>query len=236
MADPLVGVLGGVGPLATVYFMQRVIDLTDAATDQDHLNMVVWQHASIPDRTEYLLGRSRDNPLPVMLADARRLEANGVDLIAMPCNTAHFFYDELAGTVGVPFLNIVDEAVAAAAAQVPGLSRLGVLATDGTLHTGTYSRACERRGLAAVSPTSDVQREVMDIIYSGVKAGRPVPQRRVECVVDHLRARGCEAVVLGCTELSVLGHQHGTGPDVVDSLDVLARRTIESCGRAVAAG
>lgn len=228
-----VGVLGGVGPLATVSFMQRVIDLTQASTDQDHVDMIVWQHASIPDRTAYLLGRSTDNPLPVMIDDARRLEAAGVALLAMPCNTAHFFYDQIAASIAIPLLNIVSEAVDAAIGRVGRLTRLGVLATDGTVATGTYERACQARGLEALTPEPDVQSEVMDIIYHGVKAGRPVARQRLAGVVDHLRQRGCQAVVLGCTELSVLGHQHGTDDDVVDSLDVLARVTIERSGRAV---
>lgn len=233
MADQLVGVLGGVGPMATVYFMQRVIELTEAATDQEHLDMVVWQHAAIPDRTAYLLGYSDEDPLPVMVADARRLEANGVAFIAMPCNTAHYFYDELAAAVAVPFLDIVDETVAAAQARVPGLRRLGVLATDGTVRTGTYAGVCARRGVEAVVPDDEVQREVSDIIYAGVKAGRAVERERFEAVVDHLRRRGCQAIALGCTELSVLARELGTGPDVVDSVDVLARRTIELAGRRV---
>lgn len=233
MAEKLVGVLGGVGPMATVYFMQRVIELTEADTDQEHLNMVVWQHAAIPDRTAFLLGYSDEDPLPVMVSDARRLEADGVDFIAMPCNTAHYFYDELAAAVGIPFLDIVDETVAAAQQGVPGLRRLGVLATDGTVRTGTYAGVSARRGVEAVVPDDVVQREVSDIIYAGVKAGRPVERERFEAVVDHLRRRGCQAIVLGCTELSVLGRELGTGPDVVDSVDVLARRTIALAGRRV---
>lgn len=233
MAEPRVGVIGGVGPLATVLFMQRVIDLTDATADQDHLDMLVYQHASIPDRTAYLLGRSADNPLPVMVADARRLEAAGVSVIAMPCNTAHYFYDELAASVTVPVLNIVDEAVTAASAGLAGLVRLGVLATDGTLHTRTYDRLCARRGLECLTPTPSVQAEVMDLIYAGVKAGRPVDPARFEAVVDHLLRRGAQAVVLGCTELSVLARRHGTPPNVVDSLDALARATIRHGGASV---
>jgi aspartate racemase len=231
--EPTVGVLGGVGPAATVYFMQRVIDLTQAQRDQDHINMVVKQHATIPDRTAFLLGRSTSNPLPVMVEDARELQAAGATFIAMPCNTAHYFYDELQAAVDVPFVNIVDESISAAVAATPDLSLLGVLATDGTVRSGTYERACQRRGLECLIPVEAVQAEVMDIIYEGVKAGRPVPRMRLEAVIAHLRDRGCQAIVLGCTELSVLGHQLGVPGDVIDSLDVLARRTIELCGKNV---
>ena len=101
------------------------------------------------------------------------------------------------------------------------------------LGTGTYAGVSARRGVEAVVPDDVVQREVSDIIYAGVKAGRPVERERFEAVVDHLRRRGCQAIVLGCTELSVLGRELGTGPDVVDSVDVLARRTIALAGRRV---
>lgn len=219
--------------MATVYFMQRVIDLTQAHRDQDHINMVVKQHASIPDRTAFLLGQSKQNPLPVMVGDARELEEAGASFIAMPCNTAHYFYDELQAAVDIPFVNIVEEAIAAAMSASADLSLVGVLATDGTVRSGTYERACRRLGLTCLAPAPHVQDEVMDIIYEGVKAGRPVPKQRLEAVIAHLRDRGCQAVVLGCTELSVLGHQHGMPGDVIDSLDVLARRTIELCGKSV---
>jgi len=233
VAEPTVGVLGGVGPLATVYFLRRVIELTAADTDQDHVDLLVCQHSSIPDRTAFLLGRSSADPLPVLVQDARLLAANGVGFIAMPCNTAHYLYEELAAQVSVPVLDLVDETVAAAQRAFPGLRRLGVLATDGTVHAGTYPQACRRRGIEAVVPDETVQSEVMDIIYAGVKAGRAVEPGRFQAVVDHLRQRGCQAVALACTELSVLAQDLGTTADVVDSVDVLARRTIELAGKRV---
>lgn len=233
MIADAIGVIGGVGPLATVYFMDRVVALTKATRDQDHANLVVLQHSAIPDRTAYITGRSQQDPLPVLMSDAALLEQMGVSAIVMPCNTADHFHAELAQSVSIPFPSIVDIALQSARARVPGLSRLGVLATDGTLHSGLYERACEREGLAFVRPSDDVQAEVMDVIYTGVKAGHPVPSERYEALLDHLRRRGAEAIVLGCTELSVLGHDHGLAWDVVDSLDALARRTIELSGKPV---
>lgn len=231
MIEHAAGVLGGVGPLATAYFMRRIIALTDAATDQQHLNLIVLNHATIPDRTAFLTGRSTENPLPVLLADARLLADLGVEVIAMPCNTASYFHAELAAAVPVPFLDIVGEAVTAAQQRIPGLQRLGVLATDGTIHAGTYERACAARGLDYLVPTPAVQAEVMGVIYDGVKAGVPVPRERYDALVQALRDQGAEAVVLGCTELSILGSDYGLAPDVVDSLDVLAARTILACGK-----
>lgn len=233
MIENAVGVLGGVGPMATVTFMQRVVALTEAATDQEHVNLLVSQHSTIPDRTAYLLGRSDEDPLPVMVADAQSLEAAGVRAIAMPCNTADHFHSELAASVSIPFLSIITETIGLAQRSHPGLRKLGILATDGTLFARTYQLACEERGIECVVPLSVYQTDVMDVIYNHVKAGRPVQRERFDGMVTHLLERDAEAVVLGCTELSILGHDLGIAPDVVDSLDALALKTIEVSGKSV---
>ncbi len=226
-----VGILGGVGPMATVYFMQRVLAMTEAARDQDHVDMLVWNHASIPDRTAYLVGDSDENPGPVMAEDARQLERAGARFIALPCNTARAFYDEVQEAVEIPVIDIVTETVAAAVAAVPGLRTLGVLATDGTLRAGTYHRAAEAAGLTALAPDDVVQKDVMSMIYDGVKAGVPVERDRFGAAVAHLRAHGAEAVVLACTELSIVRADLGVDDhDVIDSLDALAARTVTLAG------
>lgn len=234
MREPAAGVLGGVGPLATVYLMQRVIELTQAASDQEHVNMVVLNHAAIPDRTAFLLGRSTADPLPVLLEDARALSDAGVAFIVMPCNTAHHYYDALAESVDVPFVNLIGETLRRARGQVDGLRKVGVLATDGTLAVGVYAKAAAAMGLDAVAPDREAQADVMDMIYSGVKAGRPVARARLDAAIDHLRSQGAQAIVLGCTELSILARDFDLdAPDVVDSLDTLARRTVELSGKTV---
>lgn len=226
-----VGILGGIGPMATVYFMQRVLDLTDASRDQDHLDMLVWNHASIPDRTAYLLGDSDDSPGPVMAEDARQLERAGAKFIAVPCNTAVAFQDEISSAVGIPVIDIVEVTVAAAQDAVPGITSVGILATDGTLRAQTYHRAAEAAGLTPVVPDDVVQKDVMSMIYDGVKAGMPVERDRFDAVVAHLRAKGAGAVMLACTELSILRTDlRVDDPGVVDSLDALAARTVTMAG------
>jgi aspartate racemase len=226
-----VGILGGVGPMATVYFMQRVLEMTDAGRDQDHVDMLVWNHASIPDRTAYIVGDSDESPGPVMAEDARQLERAGAKFIALPCNTAQAFQDEVAAAVDIPVIDIVSVTVEAAQAAVPGLTTLGILATDGTLRAQTYHRAAEAAGLAPITPDDVVQKDVMSMIYDGVKAGMPVERERFDAAVDHLRAKGAGAIVLGCTELSILQTDLRVDePDVVDSLDALAARTVVLAG------
>ncbi len=228
--DEPVGVLGGLGPSATVHFLARVVELTDAVRDQDHVDLLVWQHGSIPDRTAFLLGTG-ESPEPALVADAVALERAGARFIAIPCNTAVVWVDQMRASVGIEVLDTVAETVAAARAVVPGLRRLGVLATDGTLLAGTYAGAAAAVDVELVLPSPDVQRDVMAVIYEGVKAGVPVPRERFEALVRHLRDRGAEAVALGCTELSVLAEDLGVeDPRVVDSIDALARRVVQRAG------
>ena len=217
--------------MATVYFMRRVLDLTDASRDQDHVDMLVWNHASIPDRTAYLVGDSTDSPGPVMAEDARQLERAGARFIAVPCNTAVAFQDEIVAAVDIPVIDIVAETIAAARAAVPGLTHVGILATDGTLRAETYHRAAVAARLTPVAPDDVVQKDVMSMIYDGVKAGMPVERERFDAAVAHLRAKGAGAVLLGCTELSVLRTDLSVdAPDVIDSLDALAARTVTPAG------
>ncbi len=228
--DEPVGVIGGLGPAATVHFLHRVVQLTEAHRDQDHVDLLVWQHGSIPDRTAYLLGHG-DSPEPVLVADAVALERAGARFVAVPCNTAVVWVEQMRAAVSIEVLDTVAETVAAAQAAVPGLRRLGVLATDGTLLAGSYAAAAAAAGVEVLVPGAEVQREVMSIIYDGVKAGMPVPRSRFDAVVDHLRERGAEAVALGCTELSVLHGELGVDdPTVIDSIDALARRVVQRAG------
>lgn len=225
-----VGVVGGLGPAATVYFLRRMVELTDAARDQDHVDLLVWQHGSTPDRTAFLRGEG-ESPEPALVGNAKALEAAGARFIAMPCNTGVAWVEQMRAAVGVDVLSIVDETVAAAVAARPGLRRLGLLATDGTLLAGTYAGVAEAAGVELVLPDDDAQREVMSVIYDGVKAGKPVSRSRFDALVDHLRAKGAEVVALGCTELSVLHGDLGVGDAaVVDSVDALVRTVIRRAG------
>ncbi|WP_082589536.1 amino acid racemase [Nostocoides sp. Soil756] len=224
------GVLGGLGPAATVHFLRRVVELTDADRDQDHVDLLVWQHGSIPDRTGFLRGEN-ESPEPALVADVQALERAGATFVAIPCNTALVWVDAMRAAVGIEVLDTVDETVAAARVAVPGLARLGVLATDGTLSAGTYARSAERAGVELVVPGPEVQREVMSVIYDGVKAGRPVPRERFDALVAHLVEKGAQVVALGCTELSVLRAELGVeDPRVVDSIDAVARAAVLRAG------
>lgn len=230
--NPLVGVIGGVGPLATAYFLDKVVRLTEAERDQDHVDLVVFNHATIPDRTAFILGQSESDPGPVMADDARRLEAFGARFLVLPCNTAHNFTQEIVAAVTIPVVSIIEETVDEIVARAPQTRRVGLLATSGTVHSGVYQRALAARGLEAVVPSDADQDALMRIIYEQVKAGLPVDIGGFRALVGRVVDAGAQTVVLGCTELSVIADDFDllAEPLYVDSLDVLARRTITLSG------
>ncbi len=225
----LLGILGGLGPMSTFYFCELLTAHTLARQDSDHVDMIVSSRASTPDRTAFILGNSQSDPLPFMLEEARRLERAGADLIVIPCNTAHYFYDGLQREIGTPMLNIIEETVHLL--HRLGVGRIGLLATEGTVRAGAYAPLCRKLGMECVTPTADEQAVITSIIYDCIKQNKPVDMEQFFAVADALRARGCEKLVLGCTELSLLKKAGLDEALFVDSLEVLAYRTILACGK-----
>ncbi|HIS04784.1 MAG TPA: aspartate/glutamate racemase family protein [Candidatus Fimenecus stercoravium] len=234
MQEKVLGVLGGVGPLATVYFADLVIKMTEAKTDQEHIPMVILNHASIPDRTAYILDNSKPDPLPVMIADAKRLQQDGCSCIVIPCNTAHYFYDAMQESVDIPILNILEETVSYAEKTVPNLRCIGILATEGTVVSGAYQSVIQKHNLDYRLPAKEDQASLMHIIYDQVKAGEKADICEFLRIVGALKKAGCDAVVLGCTELSIIRKDFAlTQPDIVDSMECLARASILFCGKKI---
>ena len=198
----LLGILGGLGPMSTVYFYELLTALTDAKCDQEHIDMVISSRATTPDRTAYILGKSDENPLDVMIPEAKKLVAYGAEVIAIPCNTAHYFYDRLAAEIDIPILNIIAESVKRLSED--GVKRFGLLATEGTVKSGTYQKYCDAHRIECVVPDDEHQRMVSEIIYGEIKRNRPADMERFGEISDHMRSLGCERLILGCTELSLI--------------------------------
>ena len=222
----LVGVLGGMGPDATVDFMSKVIAATSARRDQDHVRMLVDHNPGVPDRQRAILGGAED-PAPALAAMAARLEAAGADLLVIPCNTAYVFRDAVAAATSIPLLSIVDVTVAEVTRRVPGIEAVGVLATAGCLAGGVYQRALAAAGIDAGMPSEDELDVLMQLVYA-IKGGQhdqasgPAMAR----LADALHERGAEAVIAGCTEIPlVLGQQMLSVP-WISSTDALARATV----------
>lgn len=232
MSEKILGVLGGIGPLATVYFMDMLVKMTEASCDQEHIPVLCFNHPTIPDRTAYILDNTKPDPLPVMREDARLLERAGASCIVIPCNTAHYFYEQLQKEVSIPIINIIKETVSYIRRSNPDAQRIGILATRGTIAAGSYQKVCAEQGLSFAVPEEDDLRSLMSIIYEQVKAGKPADFEEFMRIIGVMKHDGCDAVILGCTELSIIHRDfHMNRPDVVDSLEVLARRSIELCGK-----
>lgn len=231
MNAPVLGILGGVGPLATAYFMELVIKQTPATCDQDNIPMIVFNDPQIPDRTSFILdSQSNPDPLPEMLHVVEWLENAGADYIAIPCNTAHYFYDALAQRAHVPVLNIMRETAAHVAGMARTSKRVGLLATDGTIGSGVFQRYLEDRGLTTIVPTDEEQRDVvMPLIYDRIKRNLPYDAVPFLNVAQRLyEEERCDAVIVGCTELSVVFQDLSEPPHyLVDAMDVLARRCVD---------
>ncbi len=220
----LLGVLGGLGPMSTFYFCELLTSHTLASKDSDHVDMLISSRASTPDRTAFILGTSSESPLPVMQEEALRLAKAGADLLVIPCNTAHYFYEGLRQISPVPILNIIEETVLYLKKR--NIRTMGLLATDGTVRSRSYHLFCQRHGIECITPTDEEQKIIMEIIYGSVKQNKTPDFSAFLRVSQSLLNRGCECLVLGCTELSLLRREGLNQPWYVDSLEILAYRTI----------
>lgn len=225
----VLGVIGGVGPMATAYFLRLLVEMNDAATDQEHIEILLHSRPSIPDRTRFILGQSRESPLPDFLEMAGALTAQGAQAIAIPCVTAHYFQRQIEDAVGVPVFNAVEES--ALCLRRAGVERVGLMATDGTVAARLFDGALAEQGIELLTPGAEGQKLVMHLIYDNIKAGLPPRLDYLEQVSAELKAGGAQALLLGCTELSVIKRDVPLGREYLDALDALARRAVLECGR-----
>lgn len=223
------GIIGGLGPMATAYFLQLLVEMNDAGTDQEHIEILLHSKPGIPDRTRFILGQSREDPLPQMAEIGRNLALQGAELIAIPCITAHYFQEKLEEEIGIPIVDTIRETVLCL--REAGIGRVGVMATDGTIESGLFQRALSGGQTECILPDRTGQQTVMDIIYRNVKAGRPVDIDAFHRVAGDLSSRGAEAILLACTELSLVKRDFPLGDGFLDVLDVLARAAVRGCGR-----
>ena len=228
MEKKIIGVIGGMGPIATSHFMELVIRMTDAKVDQEHLDMIIYNIPSIPDRTEYILDHSKPDPLPEIIRIGHMLEKAGAEYLCMPCITAHYFADRMRKEFSRPFINIVEET--ARYLYREGVRRAGIMATDGTVHSGLFQKAFEDYGIEPVLPSEERQKDVMHIIYKNVKANIPAEMDRFHKVEKELKSHGAEAIILGCTELSLVKRDENVGTGFIDGMEVLAQTAVKLCG------
>ncbi len=214
--------------MATAYFMQTVIDMTDAKTDQQHLPMAVISRPDTPDRTAYILGESTECPLPHMLSSGKALEALGVECIAIPCVTAHYFHSELTAELRTHVIHAPRETVRRL--KEAGVTSAGIMATEGTVKAKIFQKELEAQGITAVLPDEKAQAAITSTIYDYVKASRRADMELFGSAERMLRRAGAECLILGCTELSVVKRDNSLRGNYIDVLEVLAAESIERCG------
>ena len=227
----LLGIIGGLGPMATAYFMQLITEMTDAVTDQEHLRMVIFSAPDIPDRTEYIIGKSDNSPLSGILEAGLSLKKIGADVIAIPCITAHYFQGDIENGLGITTLNVIAGCSDLLAKR--NVKKVGLMATEGTVKSNLFQREFKKKGITVLIPEKKDQDIVTSLIYNDVKKGRNPDMSAFYYVKNKLLQSGAEIVILGCTELSVIKRDNDTGDRVLDAMEVLASMAINACGKKV---
>ena len=224
-----IGIIGGMGPMATLDLFRKVLESTDAHNDAEHIRLYIDCHTGIPDRTQAILAGG-ESPVSHILESARKLADMGADFLLIPCNTSHYFYEEIAKSSPIPVMHMIRET--AQALKQDGVRCVGLLATDGTVQAGVYQTELERYGIRTVCPDENAQREVMRLIYDGIKAGADrFDTTLLTQELQHMRESGAKRIVLGCTELPIAFEKYGiVASDTVDPTDILAKAAVAAAG------
>ena len=223
-----IGILGGMGPLATCDLMQKVITHTQASCDQDYIHIYADCDTNIPDRTAAIL-HGGDDPLPEMVKSAVRLQSIGADVLIMPCNTAHYFWEKITRFIDIPLLHMPRET--AKALKRKGVQKAAVLATDGTVQCGIYDDALKAEGISPIYPNAQEQSLVMSLIYDCVKAGKPCTEpEKIHAMAQRLQEEGAEVLVLGCTELPIAFQELNVQVPTADPTEILACAAVTFAG------
>lgn len=228
------GVIGGMGPKATSVFMDKVIEKTVANSDQEHIDMLILNHASLPDRTEIILNEQEEMFLEMIKRDFQLLEGTGIENIAIPCNTSHYFFKQLQAMTSIHIINMVEETVKEVYKRYGSKSKVGLLATKGTIHSGVYERSCQDYNIDLYIPPEHIQEQMMDIIYEHVKGALDLDGSHLEKLIKELVLKeGCDSVILACTELSCLPLSSEVAAYTLDAMEVLVERAIQLSGKEV---
>lgn len=217
------------GPEATIDFYKRIVKHTVATKDQEHIDMVILNHASIIDRTYAIKNGKLDELLSQMNENIKILENAKVTSIAIPCNTSHSIIDKIQKLTNIPIINMIEETVKNLRDSISEKDKIGIMATDGTIMLKMYQNQCEKYGMDYFVPNNEVQKQVMSIIYDDVKARGIFDNKKFEGVLNYFLENGCKYVILGCTELS--GFKENFRKNTIDPMDYLVKASILSVGK-----
>ena len=226
MPEKIIGILGGVGPEATIDLFYKVIKFTPAKKDQEHLRIIVDNNPKIPDRTAAILGKGED-PLLSLQETARNLEKAGADFIIIPCNTAHYYTSQIQESVNIPILNMIEETAKETHQRIPQIKKVGLLASIGTYKTKIYHQQFEKFNIEVISPEEKDKEEIMKAIYA-VKAGdlSEEVKKNIISIAQKLIDKGAEAIIAGCTEIPLILKEGDVPVPIIDSTRVLAEIAI----------
>lgn len=230
MEKKKLGIIGGVGPAASAFFYNRITEHTEASCDQEHLDILLFSHATLPDRTAAIKDGNDTELVELLRKDVKMLESLGAANIAIPCNTSHYFFDKVQSAVSVPLINMIHESVRYAAEHYKNVQKIGIMATDGTIQTRLYHKECESFGIIPFHPSKERQIDVMSLIYDDIKRGKAADVSKFSRVMEEFTANGCDVVILACTELSVYAETHDVPDICLDAMDVLVRESIRRSG------
>jgi len=201
LPDRVIGILGGMGPEATLDFYRDIISLTPVNRDQDHIRVLIYSNPKIPDRTRGI-DQTGESPAPGLIESAEILEKGGAGIIAMPCNAAHYFLPEIQRHISIPILDMIEEACRRLCMQFPALKTAGLMASNGTVVSGLYERSLAGRGIAVLTPGEEDQQRVQMAIDQ-VKLGihDRLTREMFQSVGLRMAEAGAELIILGCTEI-----------------------------------
>lgn len=213
------GIIGGIGPLASAYFYKILTKKTKALKDQDHLNIILFSHAAIPDRTNFILNKNEEDPFPFLLEDAKMLEKLGAKLIVIPCNTATYFHEKLQNNINVKICNIIEDTVNYI--KEKNIRKVGIMATEGTIKTNLYQDFLSKNNISYEIINNE---KVMNLIYNFIKKGKEVSSSLFE---DVIKDSSVDYFILGCTELSILKESLNLNDNFIDPLEVEADKVLD---------
>jgi len=230
MSEKIIGILGGMGPAATVDLFTKIVERTKVKRDQDHLRILIDNNPKIPDRTLAIQGKA-PSPLPELARSAKILENAGADFIVIPCVTAHYYYDSLQKEIKILILHVVEETMKYIQKKMKGTGRIGLIATEGTIHTGLFQKAFSNNAMELILPTPEVQRKwVTEAIYGkkGIKAVGPSEhsKRLIGKASESFIKQGAQAIIAGCTEVPLVLKGGDLPIPVIDPISVLASAAV----------
>ena len=228
MEKKTIGIIGGMGPLATVDIFKKIVTNTCAQSDQEHIRILIDNNTEIPDRTKAIMQNDK-SPLPQLIKSAVSLWALGAQILVIPCNTAHFFYSELQKNVEIPILNMIE--LTCKGLYDKKIKKAGLLATQGTVNSNIYQNILKKYDIDVVVPDANGQRAITDLIYKGVKSGnKDYNTSNVKTVLDNMIKNGAQILILGCTELPVAMEMYNLNYPVCDPTLYLARGAVIAAG------